>query len=126
LGLKDAEFARAALTAAGSGARLVLLGTAGGSVYYPDQRRRGMASAVVAGDAVYLIDCGEGVATRYRQAGLGPATFHHGLDNLRAIFFTHLHSDHTVGYPGILVAGVMNGLRSVTQPIQVYGPDDAR
>jgi ribonuclease BN (tRNA processing enzyme) len=102
--------------------RLVLLGTAAGSVYTPDQVRRGSASAVVVGDAVYLVDCGEGVATRYRQAGLGPATFQHGIDHLRAIFFTHLHSDHTVGYPGLLVAGVLNGLSYVTRPIRVYGP----
>lgn len=115
-------FPRAGLTAAGFRSRLVLLGTAGGSAYYPDQWRRGVASAVVVGDAAYLIDCGEGVGVRYRQAGLGPAGFSHGLDNLRAIFFTHLHSDHTVGYPEIVVAGFLNGLRFRTDPIQVYGP----
>jgi ribonuclease BN (tRNA processing enzyme) len=113
---------RASISAIGSRTRLVLLGTAGGSVYYPDQSRRGVASAVVVGDAVYLIDCGEGVATRYRQARLGPPGFGHGLEDLRAIFFTHLHFDHTVGYPGLLVAGFLNGLRLRTQPIHVYGP----
>jgi ribonuclease BN (tRNA processing enzyme) len=113
---------RAALSAAGARTRLVLLGTAGGSVYYADQWRRGVASAVAVGGAVYLVDCGEGVAVRYRQAGLGPPGFGHGLEDLRAIFFTHLHSDHTVGYPGLLVAGFQNGLRYQTRPIQVYGP----
>lgn len=116
------EFPRVKLTAAGFRSRLVLLGTAGGSSYYPDQWRRGVASAVVVGDAAYLVDCGEGVGLGYRQAGLGPAAFGHGLDNLRAIFFTHLHSDHTVGYPGLLVAGFLNGLRHRTEPIKVYGP----
>ena len=102
--------------------RVVLLGTAGGSVSYSDQWRRGVASAVVVNDAVYLIDCGEGVALRYQQAELGPPLFARGLTGLRAIFFTHLHSDHTVGYPGVLVAGFLNGLRLMTQPVQVYGP----
>jgi len=115
-------FPRVGLTAAGFRSRLVLLGTAGGSAYYPDQLRRGVASAVLVGDAVYLVDCGEGVGLGYRQAGLGPAVFGHGLDELRAIFFTHLHSDHTVGYPTLLVAGFLNGLRRRTEPIKVYGP----
>ena len=121
MGLERGGFSRPPLIASGSGARL-LLGTAGGSVYYPDQWRRGMASAVVVGDAVYLIDCGEGAATRFRQAELGPSGFRHGFDNLRAIFFTHLHSDHTVGYPGILVAGLFNGVTNVAKPVQVFGP----
>jgi len=116
------EFPQIGLTAAGFRSRLVLLGTAGGSAYYPDQWRRGVASAVVVGDAAYLIDCGEGVGLGYRQSGLGTGAFGHGLDNLRAIFFTHLHSDHTVGYPGLLVAGFLNGLRHRTEPIKVYGP----
>ncbi len=77
---------------------------------------------MVAGDGVYLIDCGDGVAAQYRRAGLGPAGSGHGLDHLRAIFLTHLHSDHTIGYPGLLIAGVLNGLSKVAQPIQVYGP----
>jgi ribonuclease BN (tRNA processing enzyme) len=116
------EFPRTTLSAMGFRTRLVLLGTAGGSTYYRDQWRRGVASAVVVGDAVYVVDCGEGVAVRYQQAGLGPTAFGHGLDNLRAIFFTHLHSDHTVGYPGFLVAGFLNGLRFRTDPIRIYGP----
>lgn len=116
------ELPRGVLSAAGFRTRLVLLGTAGGSVYYRDQWRRGVASAVVVGDAVYLVDCGEGVATRYRQAGLGPPASGHGLEELRAIFFTHLHSDHTLGYPGLIVAGFQNGLRYQTQPIQIHGP----
>lgn len=91
-------------------------------MYYADQTRRGVASAVVVDDSVYLIDCGEGVAARYRQAGLGPPGFSHGLEALRVIFFSHLHSDHTVGYPGLLVAGFLNGLRNRTEPVQVFGP----
>jgi ribonuclease BN (tRNA processing enzyme) len=113
---------RATVSATGFRTRLVLLGTAGGSIYYPGHGRRGVASAVVIGDAIYVVDCGEGVATRYRQAGLGPPGSGHGLEDLRAIFFTHLHSDHTLGYPGLLVAGFQNGLRYQTRPIQVYGP----
>ena len=48
--------------------RLVLLGTAGGPGVYPE--RSGIASAVVVEDAVYLVDCGHSVQTRFVQAGL--------------------------------------------------------
>jgi hypothetical protein len=65
--------------------RLVLLGTAGGSVYYAEQSRRGVGSAVVIDGSIYLIDCGEGVAARYRQAGLGPPGFTHGLEGRPAV-----------------------------------------
>jgi ribonuclease BN (tRNA processing enzyme) len=109
-------------SAAGSRTRIVLLGTAGGSVYYPGQSRRGVATAVVLGSAVYLVDCGEGAATRYRQTGLGSPESAHGLEDLRAIFLTHLHSDHTLGYPGVLVAGFQNGLQYRTEPVQIHGP----
>jgi len=40
---------------------------------------------------------------------------------IRIVFLTHLHSDHTIGYPGLLVAGFLNGLRNRTEPIQIYG-----
>jgi ribonuclease BN (tRNA processing enzyme) len=45
---------------ADAGARLVLLGTGGGPS--PKPERSAPAQAIVVGGAVYVIDCGDGVA----------------------------------------------------------------
>ena len=45
---------------ADAGARLVLLGTGGGPSHKPE--RSAPAQAIVVGGAVYVIDCGDGVA----------------------------------------------------------------
>jgi ribonuclease BN (tRNA processing enzyme) len=76
----------------------------------------------VVNDAVYLIDCGEGVGRQYRRAGLGGPRDDHALERLRGIFITHLHSDHTVDYPNLFLFGLHTGLSTVAQPVQVYGP----
>ena len=47
-----------------------LLGTAGGPL--PSLVRSGIAQAVVVGERVYLVDCGEGVAQQYRRANFAP------------------------------------------------------
>src|SRR5881394_674279 len=48
--------------------RLVLLGTAGGP--RPRNSRSAPAQAVVVDDAIYVIDCGDGVARQMIRAGL--------------------------------------------------------
>jgi ribonuclease BN (tRNA processing enzyme) len=76
------------------------------------------------GDAFYLVDCGDGVGMRLRQTDLSPEPHLSALEPLRAIFLTHLHSDHTIDYPNIPVFGGSGYLRSVPAPIQVFGPGD--
>ncbi|XUW93818.1 MBL fold metallo-hydrolase (plasmid) [Burkholderia sp. M6-3] len=105
--------------------RLVLLGTAGGPVWWPNCDREGISSALVVGDAVYVVDCGDGVGKRYKQAGLGPintVSGMTGMENLRGIFLTHLHSDHTIDYFNLFLYGWYDGLTGVKQPVQIYGP----
>ncbi|HXW08067.1 MAG TPA: hypothetical protein VD833_22750, partial [Vicinamibacterales bacterium] len=48
--------------------RLVLLGTAGGPT--PKTTRSAPAQAIVAGDRLYLVDCGDGVARQLALAKL--------------------------------------------------------
>lgn len=48
--------------------KLVLLGTAGGPFWWPDSNRVATSSALVVGDAIYLIDLGHGAAYRLAQA----------------------------------------------------------
>ncbi len=96
--------------AAASRTRLVLLGTAGGPT--PKARRAAPAQAIVVGDRLYLVDCGEGVARQLALAKLP-------VRNLRAVFITHQHSDHNAGYGPLFLLGWPAGLSS---PVDVYGP----
>ncbi|MFO1468196.1 MAG: MBL fold metallo-hydrolase [Steroidobacteraceae bacterium] len=98
---------------------LVVLGTGNP---LPNPYRFGPASAVVVNGKPYLFDAGEGVWRALAKA----ATFHGGaiaqafqLDNLAHLFITHMHPDHTVGIPTlILEPWYLN--RSV--PMDIYGP----
>lgn len=108
---------------------LVLLGTAGGPVWWPDTDREGIGSAVVVDGDVYLIDFGEGSGRRFKQAALVPdemqtAGGFWGEELIRGMFITHLHSDHIQDYFDYFVMGWVNGLRTRPSevPIQVHGP----
>lgn len=85
----------------------------------PDPDRSGPATAVVVGDAVYLFDAGAGVVRRATAAvrkGI-PAL---ASVNLKTAFLTHLHSDHTMGLPDLMLTPWTMGR---TEPLQLYGPD---
>ena len=90
--------------------RLVLLGTAGGPT--PKVSRAAPAQAVVVGDRIYLVDCGDGVARQLALAKLS-------VRELRAVFLTHQHSDHNAGYGPLFLLGWTAGLAS---PVDTYGP----
>lgn len=90
--------------------RLVLLGTAGGPT--PKARSAAPAQAIVVGDRVYLVDCGDGVARQLARANLP-------MRQLRAVFITHQHSDHNAGYGPLFLLGWAAGLAS---PVDAYGP----
>ena len=99
--------------------RVVTLGTAGGPRWWSSktgQHRHGIATAVVVGDAYYLVDAGLGVGRQLERAELH-------FNKMRAMFVTHLHSDHTVDLPSLLLMGLY--ARDTGQaPVQVYGPGD--
>ena len=90
--------------------RLVLLGTAGGPT--PKARSAAPAQAIVAGDRVYLVDCGDGVARQLALAKLP-------IQQLRAVFITHQHSDHNAGYGPLLLLG---WAANHTSAVDTYGP----
>jgi len=93
--------------------RVVLLGTGNPN---PDPGRMGPAVAVVSGERVYLVDCGPGVVRRAAEAGLA-------MEQLTRAFVTHLHSDHTAGYPDLIFTPAVTGRK---QPFEVYGPPGLR
>jgi ribonuclease BN (tRNA processing enzyme) len=90
--------------------RLILLGTGGG----PRPRAATMASAqvIVAGDRLYVVDCGDGVARQLVIAGLS-------LPSLRHVFITHHHSDHNADYGNLLLLAWASGLRD---RVDTWGP----
>jgi ribonuclease BN (tRNA processing enzyme) len=96
--------------------RIVLLGT-GNPASDPD--RSGPATAIVVNDTPYLVDLGPGVIRRAKAAVIERGITALEPTNLRIAFVTHLHSDHTVGYPDLIFSPWTLGRRV---PIDVYGP----
>lgn len=89
---------------------LILLGT---GTPVPDPDAWGPASAVVVGDRLFLIDAGAGVTRRLAASGFPR------VKSVAALFLTHLHSDHTLGYPDLIFSTWIMGRR---EPLIVYGP----
>ncbi|NUO76982.1 MAG: MBL fold metallo-hydrolase [Lysobacter sp.] len=90
--------------------RLTLLGTAGGPT--PKALRAAPASAVVIDGAVYVVDCGNGVARQLALAGLS-------LGAIADVFITHHHSDHNADYGNLLWLAWAADLR---HPVDTWGP----
>ncbi|HJN43158.1 MAG: MBL fold metallo-hydrolase [Acidobacteria bacterium] len=95
---------------------IVLLGT-GTPGAEPD--RFGPATAIVAGGTAYLIDAGPGVVRRAAAGAIVSGLPALRPQNLRMAFFTHLHSDHTIGYPDLILSPWVLGR---TAPLQAFGP----
>jgi ribonuclease BN (tRNA processing enzyme) len=95
--------------------RIVMLGTGTPS---PDAERSGPATAIVVNGTPYLIDFGPGVVRRIAAASQKGVT---GLSvlNIKHVFLTHLHSDHTAGYPDLILTPWSVGR---THALEVYGP----
>ena len=90
--------------------RLILLGTGGG----PRPRKENVSACqvIVVNDALYVIDCGNGVARQLVSAGLS-------LPKLRHVFITHQHSDHNADYGNLLLLSWASGLRT---RVDTWGP----
>ncbi len=93
--------------------QIILLGT---GTPYPDPNASGPATAVVVGKRVFLFDAGDNVMRRMNAVKLP-------ISGPEAVFITHLHSDHTLGYADlILTSWVMRRVK----PFKVYGPRGLR
>ena len=97
--------------------RVVMLGT---GTPRPEPDRSGPATAIVVNDTPYLIDFGPGVIRRATAAfEKGVTALGFGGVNIKTAFLTHLHSDHTIGYPDLIFTPWVMGR---CEPLQVYGP----
>jgi ribonuclease BN (tRNA processing enzyme) len=92
-----------------SGTTLVMLGT---GMPRPDPMCFGPSTAVVYNGRVFLFDAGPGVMRRVAAARLS-------IRGPEAVFITHLHSDHTLGYPDLIFTTWVMGRK---QKLQAYGP----
>jgi ribonuclease Z len=102
-----------------SGTKVILLGTGNPN---PDPKHSGPSILILVGEQPYVVDFGAGLI---RQAAALMPKYGGKLEeldtkNLSIAFLTHMHSDHTVGYPDlILTPWVMER----ETPLEVYGPD---
>src|SRR5262245_19647982 len=104
-------------TGANGSTKLIMLGT---GTPRPDPERAGPATVIVVNGTPYLIDFGAGVIRR------ATAAYERGIDalgyaavNIKTVFLTHLHSDHTIGYPDLIFTPWVMGRH---EPLSVYGP----
>jgi ribonuclease BN (tRNA processing enzyme) len=109
-------FILAASAHAAQQTQVVLLGT-GTPPADPD--RSGAATAIVVNGTPYLVDFGAGVVRRAKSAVVDRGIAALDPVKLRVVFLTHLHSDHTVGYPDLILTPWVLGRRV---PLEVYGP----
>ena len=88
---------------------VVLLGT---GTPVPDPNAAGPATAVVVGHRLFIVDAGSGVERRLSAANLSNT-------DIEAVFITHLHSDHVLGYSDLIFTSWVFGR---DKPLRVFGP----
>ena len=91
--------------------KVTLLGTGSPA---PAMNRFGPSVLVEAGPNKFLFDVGRGAFQRLTQAKVR-------WQDIDAVFFTHLHSDHIVGFPDLWLSGWLVGPGRNRQ-LQVWGP----
>lgn len=94
--------------------RVILLGTQGGPSF--SAQRLGIGTWVTAGPERLLFDAGRSVTTGMARAAVNPA-------DVTRVFLTHLHSDHVISLPELLISPWAQG-RKV--PLEIWGPTGTR
>ena len=95
--------------------QVVVLGTGTPNA---DPDRSGPAVSVVRDGRSYLVDAGPGIVRRAAAAArLGFSALE--PKNLTVLFLTHLHSDHTIGLPDVILS---SWVLERTVPLELYGP----
>jgi len=81
--------------------KVILLGT---GTPNPDPEHSGCSLAIVVNDTPYIIDFGPGLIRQASKLSPRYGGNIQGLDvkRIKRAFLTHLHSDHTTGYPDLI------------------------
>jgi len=93
--------------------KVTLLGTGG---MIPTLYRNLPSIALKRDGDLFLFDCGEGTQIQFIRASLS-------FGKLFAIFLSHLHGDHVIGLPGLLMT-IMQQSRE--KPLLIFGPPGTR
>jgi ribonuclease Z len=94
--------------------QVILLGTASGPTF--NAQRLGISTLVVAGPEKLLFDAGRSLTTGMTRLAVNPV-------DVTKIFLTHLHSDHVISLPELLLFPWPQGRKT---PLEVWGPTGTR
>ena len=83
---------------------VILLGTGVGPVV--NLQQFGASILVEAGNERFLFDCGRGATIRLTQVGIP-------IGSISRLFLTHLHSDHVIQIPDLVLTGWAGGRRMI-------------
>ena len=89
--------------------QLVFLGTGGA---WPTRNRNVSSTAVILGDKVILVDCGEGTQRQIHWANFS-------FMKITDILITHFHTDHFLGLFGLMESMYLNNRE---RPLTIIGP----
>lgn len=99
--------------------KVLLLGTGNPN---PDPKHSGCSLIILVDRTPYVVDFGAGLV---RQAAAltpeyGGPVEELDIAALSTAFLTHMHSDHTIGFPDLILTPWVMGRK---RPLEVYGPD---
>jgi ribonuclease BN (tRNA processing enzyme) len=99
--------------------KVVMLGSGNPN---PSPFQSGSGVAIVVNDIPYLVDFGPGIIRKAAAVTPQYGGTIKGLEakNIKRAFLTHLHSDHTTGYPDLILTPWVMGR---DEPLKVYGPE---
>lgn len=100
---------------------VVILGALGGRTHWRGAPLGGVSTAIVVEGRVYLVDFGRGWAEQFFACGLA-ASEGRGFETVQASFLTHLHADHVIDLPRLLLFGGPDGLGQRSEPLHLVGP----
>lgn len=89
------------------------VGLCGAGSPFPDEKRNGPCTVVVAGKRMFVFDAGSGASRNIGKMG-----FNQG--RIDGIFLTHFHSDHIDGLGELMLQRWVGGGNTV--PVSLYGP----
>lgn len=93
-----------------TGNTFITLGTAGGPI--AETNRSQPSNALLVGDDLYLVDAGDGAAGQLAKAGFS-------VPQIKGLFLSHLHFDHTGGVMAVLGLRMQ---RESKHTLVIYGP----